>query len=142
MPNHRKVNGESSSPTPSGTGEGGFLSRWRMRREIKRIRKEIIQALQEHLDAGLPLEDFIVFHIDIRVEWDVSLQSWIIKVPSSYLGDLVMEPRNRVFLTDSRGGSQEDARIKEVIGDFIDVKSGESGVIYTLDFEMGINKNM
>lgn len=130
MPSHRKVNGESSS-TPSGVG-GGFLSRWRMRRAQKRVFKEIMEALEAHLAAGLPVEDFLVFYIEEEVEWDRELQSWIVRVLS--LGEIVLDSGTRVELPRSRGGASETARIGEVVAEFVDVRSGESGTIYTIDF--------
>lgn len=136
MSSRRKVNGESSSASGNRAG-GGFLSRWRMRRAQKKIWAEIVTALEEHLASGAPIEDFLVFCLDEKVEWDVSLQSWIIRVYSDTLGDLVMEPGNRVRFDygNGRGGATEDARIEEVIGDFVDAKSGKSGIIYSLRFE-------
>lgn len=135
MPSHRKVNEESSSASgPSGTGAGGgFLSRWLMRRAQKRVYKEIMEALESHLAAGLPIEDFLVFYIEEEVEWDRTLQCWIVRVLC--LGDIVLDAGTRVELARSRGGAKEDARIKEVIGDFVDVRSGLSGVIYSLEFK-------
>ena len=135
MSNHRKVNEESSSASSSGGAGGGFFYRWRMRRAQKKVWEEVVLALEEHLKSGLPLEDFLVFHLDQTVEWDKSLQSWIVRIPKEVFGDLVLDPGNRVYLINGRGGASEDARIEEVIGDFVDVKSGESGVIYSLEFE-------
>lgn len=132
MSSRRKVNGESSSPNPSGTGEGGFISRWRNRRAQKKLWLEIATALEEHLDGGGTFEDFLVFHIEEEVEWDRSLQAWIVRCTS--LGDIVLDAGNRVELARSRGGVTETARIEEVIGDFVDIKSGESGVIYKIEF--------
>ena len=136
MASRRKVNGESSSSSPMGAGEGGslsFLMRWRIRRAQKKVFKELVEALEAHLAAGLPLEDFLVFQIDEEVEWDREMQCWIVRVLS--LGDIVLDAGNRVELVRSRGGATETARIEEVIGDFVDVRSGQSGVIYMLDFE-------
>lgn len=133
MPSHRKESEESSS-APVGAG-GGFFSRWRMRRAQKKVWAEIVTALEAHLESGAPIEDFLVYHLDERVEWDVPLQCWIVRLPSEVYGDLVLEPGNRVFLERSRGDSKEDARIKEVIGDYVDIKSGSSGIIYSLEFE-------
>lgn len=137
MPSHRKESEESSSASDtSGTGAGGgFFYRWRLRRAQKKVWAEIVDALEAHLESGAPIEDFLVYHLSERVEWDVYLQSWIVRLPSAVYGDLVLEPGNRVFLEDSRGGSQEDARIKEVVGDFVDINSGKSGIIYSLQFE-------
>ena len=132
MPSHRKVNGESSSSPSSERGEGGFLSRWRMRRAQKRVFKEIMDALELHIAEGLPIEDFLVFYIEEEVEWDRDLQSWIVRVTS--LGDMVLDSGTRVELARSRGGASETARIGEVVGDFVDIRSGESGTIYTINF--------
>lgn len=130
MSSRRKVNGES--PSPSSQGGGGFLYRWRIKRAQKRVYKEIIDALEAHLAAGLPIEDFLVFHIEEEVEWDRELQCWIVRVTS--LGDIVLDSGSRVELARSRGGASETARIGEVVGDFVDVRSGESGTIYIINF--------
>lgn len=128
MPSRRKVNGES----PSSSEGGGFLYRWRLRRAQKRVFKEIIDALELHLAEGLPIEDFLVFYIEEEIEWDRELQCWIVRVLS--LGDMVLDSGTRVELARSRGGASETARIDSVLGDFVDVRSGESGTIYTINF--------
>lgn len=128
MSSRRKVNGESLSSSE----EGGFIYRWRIKRAQKRVYKEIIDALEAHLAEGLPIEDFLVFYIEEEVEWDRELQCWIVRVTS--LGDIVLDSGSRVELARSRGGASETARIGEVVGDFVDVRSGESGTIYIINF--------
>ena len=130
----RREESEESSSVYKKTGEG-FLYKWRMRRAEKQFWEMLSVALEEHLDSGAPIEDFLIYRIDEMVEWEKSLQCWIIRVSEETLGDLVMEPGSRVRLSNSRGGATEDARIEEVIGDFIDAKSGKSGIIYSLRFE-------
>jgi hypothetical protein len=85
------------------------------------------------MDAGLPVSDFFVFYIEEAVEWDRSEQCWIVKVAS--MGELVLDAGMRVNLARGRGDAEESARILEVLGDFVDVRSGNSGVIYKLEFE-------
>jgi len=130
MPSHRKG---SNGMSPSSSEEGGFLTRWRRRRLERKIYKAIFVALEEHMDAGLPVSDFFVFYIEEAVEWDRSEQCWIVKVAS--MGELVLDAGMRVNLARGRGDAEESARILEVLGDFVDVRSGNSGVIYKLEFE-------
>jgi hypothetical protein len=79
------------------------------------------------------VSDFFVFYIEEAVEWDRSEQCWIVKVTS--MGELVLDAGMKVNLARGRGDAEESARILEVLGDFVDVRSGNSGVIYKLEFE-------
>lgn len=129
MSSRRKVNGESLSSSE----EGGFIYRWRVKRAQKKLWKEIFVALEEHLDAGLPVSDFFVFQIDESVEWDREGGFWFVRVTS--LAEMELEAGMKVGLSSGRGGAEETARIVEVLGDFVDMRSGNSGWIYKLEFE-------
>lgn len=97
-----------------------MFNRYRERREQKLLERFVKDVVSEN-------NDFWLWHIPERVEWNISRQMWGVLVTS--MEDIVIPVGERVVVVSGRGGVSEYAYIAEAhVG-------GNAKVYYLLTME-------
>jgi hypothetical protein len=99
-----------------------MFKKFKERRELRRVQRALLEYLLDYVQKGGDLMDLFLPQVDAEIEWDKNLQTWKVLIP---VWDFVEDDGQKqeapvdgqkIFLTSSRGGMEENGWITGSLG--------------------------